>query len=215
MIQMNINRLHTATTLQTALAGPALILVFLIWGQIMTDQTGSERMTHQMADVVYYTGSGHAEFTSSVPLHSFTGESDHLTGMIDLQENVVDFYLDLGTLKTGIGRRDRDMYRTLKVDDHPYAEFTGRLASVFDMESGDAQKVTAIGNFTLSGVSRQVRIDGQLAGTGSGLVLEAEWIINIRDYDIDPPGILFYRVDEEIEVQIRAELESTDRENIP
>ena len=206
---------HTGCTLLRGLAGPALLLVFLIWDQFMTDQTGSDMVINNLADVVYYTDSGHAEFTSSVPLHSFTGGSDHLTGVIDLQENMIDFFLDLGTLKTGIGRRDRDMYRTLNVDDHPYAEFIGRLASGFDLESGEAQNVTAIGEFTLSGVSRQVRIDGQLAGTGSGLVLEAEWIINIRDHDIDPPGILFYRVDEEMEVRIRAELKSTDRENIP
>ena len=44
-------------------------------------------------DVVYYTDSGHAEFTSSVPLHSFTGESNHLTGMIDFREILSIFTL--------------------------------------------------------------------------------------------------------------------------
>jgi polyisoprenoid-binding protein YceI len=212
---MNINRPQYGRHLHGSLTGPGIMLVFLLWSIISADQTGSVRITNQVEDVVYYTGSGHAEFTSSVPLHSFTGESDHLTGMIDLQENVIDFYMDLGTLKTGIGRRDRDMYRTLKVEDHPYAEFTGRLASGFDMESEGIQNVTAAGEFTMSGVSRQVRIDGQLARTRHGLELKAEWIVNIRDYNIEPPGILFYRVDEEINVQIRAELELTDRENIP
>jgi polyisoprenoid-binding protein YceI len=185
-----------------------VLAILIAWSRGYPDEIALE-------DVVYYTGSGHAEFTSSVPLHSFTGKSDHLTGMIDLRDNVIDFYLDLNTLKTGIGRRDRDMYRTLNVSDHPYAEFTGSLETGFDSESGDAQKVTATGVFTMSGVARDVRIDGQLTKTGSGLLLEAEWIINIRDHDIEPPGILFYRVDEEMEVRIRAVLDATGRETIP
>jgi hypothetical protein len=34
----------------------------------------------------------------------------------------------------------------------------------------------------------------------------------MADYNIEPPGILFYRVDEEIEVRIEAELEQQDDE---
>jgi len=67
--------------------------------------------------LIYMTHSGHAEFTSRVPLHTFTGESNHLTGMINYGENIIDFYLDLNTLRTGIDRRDRDMFRTLNVDE--------------------------------------------------------------------------------------------------
>jgi hypothetical protein len=191
-----------------SLAGQFAVFILIMLSQAFP-------VTDIREDVVYYTGSGHAEFTSRVPLHSFTGKSDHLTGMIDLRDNVIDFYLDLNTLKTGIGRRDRDMYRTLNVSDHPYAEFTGSLEPGFDSDSGDAQNVTATGVFTMSGVARDVRIEGQLTKTGSGLLLEAEWIINIRDHDIDPPGILFYRVDEEMEVRIRADLDTTGRETIP
>ncbi|CAN5348473.1 hypothetical protein BH23BAC3_BH23BAC3_14350 [soil metagenome] len=56
--------------------------------------------------IIYFTDTGTAEFTSNVPLHIFTGSSGHLTGMIELQKNIIDFYLDLNTLKKGIGRRD-------------------------------------------------------------------------------------------------------------
>lgn len=161
---------------------------------------------------VFYTDSGHAEFTSSVPLHSFTGESDNLTGMIDPQENIVDFYLDLKSLKTGIGRRDRDMFRTLNVDEYPFAEFTGSLDSPFDIESAEEQPVTVSGEFSIHGVTREISIDGILQNRGGDIYLEAEWIINLSDYDIEPPGILFYRVNEEQEVRIEAVLESISRD---
>lgn len=163
---------------------------------------------------VYFTDSGHAEFTSHVPLHSFTGESENLTGMIDPAENVVDFYLDLNTLKTGIGRRDRDMYRTLNAEEYPFAEFTGTLVSSFDEHSNDEQPVTVEGEFTIHGVTKQVRIEGKLQNRNDGIFLEAEWIIKLSDYDIEPPGILFYRVNEEQEVKIEAVLQPKSRDQL-
>lgn len=163
-------------------------------------------------DEVYITDSGHAEFTSRVPLHTFTGSSDHLHGLIDFDENLVDFYLDLSTLKSGIGRRDRDIYRTLNVDEYPFAEFTGSLSSSFDLNSSEIQHVTVRGDFTINGVKRVVTIEGTLQKRGDNLHLTAEWILDLIDYDIEPPGILFYRVNDEQELRIEAILNSTPRE---
>lgn len=163
---------------------------------------------------VYYSETGRAEFTSTVPLHTFTGSSDHLTGMIDFEENVVDFYLDLQTLKTGNGRRDRDMYETLNVEDYPFAEFTGSLQTTFDSTSAEKQEVTVRGELTIHGVSRTKTVTGTLQKVEGGIQLTAGWVLNITNYDIEPPGILFYRVDEEMEVRINALLESKQKEDI-
>jgi len=163
-------------------------------------------------ELVYYSDSGYASFTSRVPLHTFTGESRHLTGLIDLQENQIDFYLDLGTLKTGIDRRDRDMYRTLNVEQHPFAEFTGTLTGGFNLNENSSQDVTASGEFTVNGVSQNVEIAGKLYKENDRLILEAEWTLLLEDYDIDPPGILFYRVDDDQHIEIRAELEPHARD---
>lgn len=166
----------------------------------------------QEEEVVYFTDSGHAEFTSRVPLHTFTGESSHLTGMIDLQENVIDFYLDLATLKTGIDRRDRDMYRTLEIDQYPFAEFQGSMENSFNPDSNERQTVVARGEFSIHGITREIRIEGQLQKQGSELLLEAEWVLLLEDYDIDPPGILFYRVNDEQRIRIEVVLKAHDRD---
>ena len=70
----------------------------------------------------YGTQRGTVQFTSRVPLHTFTGTSDYLSGEIDLENRSVDFFVDLETLRTGIGRRDRDMRDALETDDYPFAE---------------------------------------------------------------------------------------------
>jgi polyisoprenoid-binding protein YceI len=153
---------------------------------------------------VFMTESGYVEFTSSVPLHSFQGTSNQLVGKINLNDSTVDFYVDLNTIKTGIGKRDKDMRETLNTEKYPFAEFFGKLNTPFDPTKSGKQPATVEGEFSIHGVSRQVSIDGTLERTDDGLLVEASWTINLKDYDIEPPGILFYRVDENQKLQIKA-----------
>jgi len=169
------------------------------------------KSTESNNDVIYFTNSGHAEFTSRVPLHSFTGESSHLTGMIDLEERIVDFYIDLRTLRSGIDRRDRDIYRTLNVENHPFAEFNGTLDTPFNANDNEIHEVTATGEFTIHGVIREISVNGTLQMQGENLKLIVEWELNLNDYDIEPPGILFYRVNEVQQIRIEALLEPRDK----
>lgn len=152
------------------------------------------------------TKSGHVEFDSSVPLHSFTGVSDHLVGKITLSDSIVDFYVDVNTLKTGIDKRDNDMLRTLEAQKHPFAEFYGKITSDFKLIGDQPQKVTVEGAFSIHGVSNQTSITGTLKKVEEGIHVEASWTLNMTDYNINPPGILFYRVSEKIDVSISATL---------
>ena len=49
----------------------------------------------------FRTETGHVAYTSSVPLHDFTGTSGQLVGRIALADSTVDFYVDLATLDSG------------------------------------------------------------------------------------------------------------------
>lgn len=173
------------------LAAAILAVVGVLWPATATAQ-------------VYMTESGTAEFTSSLPAITFTGESDHLVGRIDIRQDVVDFYLDLTTLDTGIGKRDKDMRETLETDDYPFAEFYGTLETQLDAGIPRAQPVTVVGDFTIHGVTRRIEIDGTITPSDEGLRVEAEWELNLNDYDIKPPSLLIIKVDEVQQIRIDA-----------
>lgn len=154
----------------------------------------------------FKTEEGKAVFHSRVPLHTFTGESDRLVGLINLETGTVDFYLDLATLETGIGKRDRDMKETLEVEEYPFAEFFGKLTTDFDPAVTDTQNVTVKGDFKIHGVEREVEISGKLLNKGDSLLLKAGWMLRLEDYDIIPPKLLFVKVDQEQKIEISAEL---------
>lgn len=171
------------------------ILLILVLNTLLISVSGQAQ--------VYTSSDGYVEFISTAPLNEFKGTSNHLTGLINLNKNLVDFYVDLNTIDTGIEKRNRDMRTTyLNTDQYPFAEFTGELVSPFDVDKMESQEVTVSGTFKMHGVERQIKVDGTLKPTGSGLQLDASWIVLLKDYNIDRPGILFYELAEEQEINI-------------
>lgn len=152
----------------------------------------------------FFTETGYAEFTSEVPLHSFTGTTQNLTGQVNLEDGTVDFYLDLTTLRTGIGKRDKDLRKTLETDDYPFAEFFGKLVTEVDPNSTDLQIVEVRGNFTIHGVTREIVVEGSVQITPVSLRVLAAWELNLEDYDITPPSLVVVKVDPVQDIRINA-----------
>tara|TARA_R100001143_G_scaffold63593_1_gene73113 strand:+ start:24191 stop:24754 length:564 start_codon:yes stop_codon:yes gene_type:complete len=167
----------------------------------------TERATAQK----YMADDGYVEFISTAPLLEFKGVSENLTGLINLDTNMVDFYVDLNTLETGIQRRDRDMRNSyLETDKFPFAEFTGELISEFDPNLQEKQEARVRGMFKIHGVEREIEVTGTLEPDGESLQLEAGWTVLLADYNIDRPGVLFYELAEEQTVNISIQLVKTD-----
>jgi polyisoprenoid-binding protein YceI len=156
----------------------------------------------------FKTENGDAAFLSKAPLNEFTGKSSQLQGLIDLDKNLLDFYLDLNTLKTGIGLRDRHMRDNyLETKKFPFAEFTGEIQEGTDIPVGETRKVTARGKFKIHGIEREIEVPGTLKRTSENeMILDATFNVLLSDYDIDIPRVVFYELAEEQEVSIQATL---------
>ena len=156
----------------------------------------------------YLTKNGEVTFLSQAALNEFEGKSNSLNGLIDLDKNLLDFYLDLNTLDTGIGLRDKHMRENyLETDEFPFAEFTGSLNPSPNLNSGQAQQVTALGKFKLHGVEREVTITGTLKPQSNGsLLLEAKFSVLLSDYQIEIPKLVFYELAPEQQITLKATL---------
>ena len=155
---------------------------------------------------VYKTEKGNVEFLSKASLNEFTGTSSDLNGLVDFDKNLLDFYIDLNTLKTGIGLRDRHMRENyLETKKYPFAEFTGKIRENIELTVGQSKNVTAFGKFKIHGVERQIEVPGKLTKISENqLQLEAEFMVLLGDYKIPIPSVMFYELSEEQRVTIKA-----------
>jgi polyisoprenoid-binding protein YceI len=157
---------------------------------------------------VFTTQAGNVTFISKAPLLEFEGKSSNLTGMVNAASDSVDFYIDLNTLDTGIELRNRHMRESyLETDKFPFAEFTGKFSPSLNLSAASVQQVTAFGTFTIHGVKKEVQIRGTLQVVNpQQLVLQAEWLIKLSDFNIKIPRVVFYELSDEQTVRISATL---------
>ncbi|TVR65699.1 MAG: YceI family protein [Gemmatimonadales bacterium] len=143
----------------------------------------------------YFADDGYVEFVSRAPLLEFKGVSNTLTGFVDLEAGTVDFFIDLETLDTDNRRRDRDMRRNyLETARYPFAEFMGEIRSSFDPGSLGDTPVQVVGRFTMREISRDLEVTGSVTREGDGLRLRASWTLELSDFDIDRPRVVFYEL---------------------
>lgn len=156
----------------------------------------------------YLTTNGDVTFLSKAPLNEFEGNSSMLNGLINLDSNLLDFFVDLNTLKTGIGLRDSHMRESyLETDQYPFAEFTGKIAQIPILVTGEKIPVKALGTFKIHGEEREIEVSGMLVKQQNGkITLEARFSIALSDYKIALPKLVFYELAQEQEVTIHAVL---------
>lgn len=159
---------------------------------------------------VFQANEGKVVFLSKAPLSQFEGKSDKLKGLIDLEKNLVDFYLDLNTLQTGINLRDKHMRDNyLETKKYPFAEFTGKIVSpsvtslFADSETAD---VTTEGVFKLHGVEKNITVKGSLQRQGEQLLLKASFSVLLTDFNIKKPSLVVYELADEQKVTLEVVL---------
>ncbi len=163
-----------------------------------------------------------AKFESSAPLETIVGVGNRIRASVII--NTTDILknpqgkvrFELSSLITGIDKRDEDLKSEtyLNTAKFPNAEFvlTG-LSNVSSKELTDKSKIAAIANgkFTIHGITREIsapiilyyfKENTNEKNVLKGNILSVSTIFSIKlsDYGIKIPSILFYKLEDEINI---------------
>lgn len=156
-------------------------------------------------------------FLSDAPLEDFEGVTHLIDGFLVLPEGWVSgegslgdsrfyFEVDLGSLDTGIGLRNRHMRdRYLHTDRFPFVSFGGSVSSLAPAGDGGFQ-ATASGDFSLHGVDRSRDVQCLGERRGEGLIVRCAFDVILSDHDIPIPKLMFMKIDEIMKVRLEFNL---------
>ena len=154
-----------------------------------------------------------ARFGSRTQLDAFEGVTEKIDGYVLLRGGPLSttagdddaemyFEVDLASLTTGIGLRDRHMRDDyLEVKKYPYASFRGRIVHAESRADGGAQ-VAAAGTFTVHGVSVDREIACDVVPIGEGYEAKCAFEVRLADHGIQIPRIMFLKVAAEVHVDV-------------
>jgi polyisoprenoid-binding protein YceI len=152
-------------------------------------------------------------FVSDAPLEDFEGVTDRIDGFLflsgdglegetDLDSSEFYFEVDLASLDTGIGLRNRHMRDNyLETDDFPFTSFSGRVVRLDEDGPGRYRALTN-GTFTVHGIERDREIPCTATSQDAGLRVQCAFQVALSDHDIPIPKLMFMKINEVIEVDL-------------
>lgn len=158
----------------------ALILTALLLGGIMPDLDA--QVTVKNGTVTQ----GTLSFDGDATVGDFTGTTNTMSGQLTggaLSEVTGWVEAPVNTLKTGNGRRDRDLNKSMESDKYPTMRFE-LLRVVPGVAQGDSLAVTLHGNMILHGVTREVDLPGTIVILPASVHLRSDFPLNLEDYQI-------------------------------
>ena len=155
-------------------------------------------------------------FISRAAIEEFEGVTDRIDGYVlldggdvragdDFEDTELYFEVDLASLDTGIGLRNRHMRDNyLEVGDHPFATFDGQVPRI--AAEGSGYRVESPGTFAVHGVEQPRNLGCGLTPDGDGWWVACDFVVNLSDHDIEIPRIMFLKLAEDIRVELRFRL---------
>jgi polyisoprenoid-binding protein YceI len=131
--------------------------------------------------------SGTLSFDGHATAGDFTGSTSTVSGEVsgagDLSSVRGWVEAPVQTLKTGNGKRDKDLNKSMESDKYPNLRFD--LARVVNQGgSGDSVSVLLEGQLRIHGVTQQVKLPGSIRFTGTEARVRTDFPLNLKDYRI-------------------------------
>jgi polyisoprenoid-binding protein YceI/CheY-like chemotaxis protein len=130
---------------------------------------------------------GTLSFDGHATVGDFVGTTDSVSGEMTGGANLsaVRGWVEapVRTLKTGDGKRDKDLNKSMESSKYPTMRFE-LMAVTPSGGTADSLRATLHGNLTIHGVTRKVDLPSTLVFRGPSLRVRSEFPLNLKDYRI-------------------------------
>jgi polyisoprenoid-binding protein YceI len=160
------------------------------------------------------------KFTSSTSLLDFDGITSNIDGYIYWDgdkifgdKNEIYFEVDLNSVETGIGKRDRDMREdVLETDKYPKTWYKGKIVDVIEKsENSNQYKVVSKGKIFLHGIEKELSLNATINVKNNLMSVICNFSVFLEDHEIEAPSLLaFIKVAEEIKLHLNFELKKIE-----
>ena len=148
----------------------------------------------------FITKEAEISFFSEAPIEDISAENNKVSAVYDAETKQLVFQLNISDFifpKSLMQEHFNENY--LESEKFPKASFSGII--------DELNKVSiATGTLKIHGESNAVEVKGSLVKGNDSVMIEADFAIQLKDYNIKIPKIVMYNIAEEIEVTIKAKL---------
>ena len=144
---------------------------------------------------------GEISFFSKAPLEDITAINNKVSAVYDLNTEQLVFQLEIKDFVFPIALMQEHFNENyLESDIYPTSTFSGRIVSQ-SLENSIVE-----GDLKIHGKKNKIKVNGILKKENNTVNISATFIVKLKDYDIEIPKILMYKIAEDIAVKVNIKL---------
>ena len=154
----------------------------------------------------YHGKDGMISFFSEAPFENIPAINKKVQAIYDSNTNEIVFQLNIKDFvfpKKLMQEHFNENY--LESDIFPKSTFEGKIIDPKEYIKGKSNTVVE-GDLTIHGATKKVIVEGYLLQKKNKVHIQATFSINLKDYNIEIPKIVFYNIAENIEINIDVQL---------
>ncbi|MFK7952762.1 MAG: YceI family protein [Ekhidna sp.] len=158
----------------------------------------------------YKTTESNVKFYSSAPVEDIEAVNTNVTSIIDTETKAVVFVVPMTSFefeKSLMQEHFNENY--LESEKYPKAIFKGKIID-WNGEMGES-KATVEGELDLHGIKKNVSMEGTIDYQTDKMEVNSVFMIKLEDYKIKIPKAVFYNIAEEVEVTVKFEYASYEK----
>jgi polyisoprenoid-binding protein YceI len=146
------------------------------------------------------------EFRSDAPLEIIEAKSKSLKGVIDIDKRTFAFSIPIRSFEGFNNPLQKEHFNEnyLESSTYPNATFTGKIIETIDFSKEGTYSVRAKGKFTIHGVAQERILKSRVIVKGDSFTLQSYFTVILEEHDISVPKIVYQKIAEEIQVQVKA-----------
>ncbi len=151
----------------------------------------------------YISNSSYIRFYSEAPVENIEATNDAGKSAFNLSTGEVVFSIPIKSFtfeKSLMQEHFNENY--LESDKYPNAKFVGKIHG-FESTLDTWQEAKAEGKMTIHGIEQDVTYEGRIKIDQNSMEMEAIFPIQLEDYKIKIPKVVFYNIAEIVEVTVK------------
>ncbi len=144
---------------------------------------------------------GEINFFLETPIEDISAVNNKVSAVFDGSTNDLVFQLNITNFKFPIALMQEHFNENyLESDLYPKSKFIGRVVNIMD------EQATVSGDLTIHGITNSINVVGSFIKSKNSVLINSQFIVKLKDYNIKIPKIVMYKIAEEIEVKVNIEL---------
>jgi len=152
----------------------------------------------------YISRNGSIQFIASTPLETIDPINNHVSCILDTENGNIVFQLKMISFKFEKDLMEEHFNeKYVESEKFPKATFQGKIKDWnTTLLDGERHKVIAIGNITIHGVEKEIKVNGNIKKKDNNILISSNFDLTISDFGIEIPRIVRDKISETVKVVV-------------